>query len=152
MSWLDAGIVTIGSQCASHVRISITECDPVERWISGRHGSRCRALARNLWHLVPHGELHRLASDIDRLHRDLAGRIEFQPLEPYLELTLVGDGRGHIFIRGKANDLSSTSIASRSAFTSIRPNCQLSPERCEPRTPPESAHTTDASINDRSNS
>jgi hypothetical protein len=107
MSWLDAGIVTIGSQCASHVRISITECDPVERWISGRHGSRCRALARNLWHLVPHGELHRLASDIDRLHRDLAGRIEFQPLEPYLELTLVGDGRGHIFIRGKANDLSS---------------------------------------------
>jgi hypothetical protein len=48
------------------------------------------------------GELGRFAQEIRTLHRDLAGRAELQPREPYLILALTGDGKGHVAVEGEA--------------------------------------------------
>jgi hypothetical protein len=48
------------------------------------------------------GELSGFARELQTLHKGLKGKAILAPLEPNLELSLVGDGRGYIEITGSA--------------------------------------------------
>jgi hypothetical protein len=47
-------------------------------------------------------ELIRFANEIRKLYRDLHGEATLHPMEPYLILTLIGNGRGGITVDGCA--------------------------------------------------
>jgi hypothetical protein len=107
MSLLDATVITIGSPGATHVSISITESEPKEGWLRGSvevAAGPWRGECGAWFHM---GELRTFATDVDRLYRELTGSVQFRPMEPYLELQLIGDGKGHIVVEGKAGDLAS---------------------------------------------
>jgi len=46
------------------------------------------------------GELHQFASEIEELYKTLSGIAQLS--EPYFEIRLKGDGRGHVLVEGKA--------------------------------------------------
>jgi hypothetical protein len=48
------------------------------------------------------GELGRFGGEVEQLYRDLRGKAVLRPMEPFLEMTLEGDGRGHISVTGTA--------------------------------------------------
>jgi hypothetical protein len=48
------------------------------------------------------GELSRFARELQILYKRLKGEAVLAPLEPNLELSCIGDGRGHIEVTGTA--------------------------------------------------
>jgi hypothetical protein len=50
------------------------------------------------------GELVALALSLERLYLELRGTAHWSPIEQFLDLTFVGDARGHILIEGKAQN------------------------------------------------
>ena len=103
MSWLDAQLITIGHISSGLVSIDISVADPdgflmgavtvdVTPWRGGVKGSFLR------------GELRRFASEIEKLYENLVGPAEFSPMEGFIELKFMGDGRGHITVTGIARD------------------------------------------------
>lgn len=104
----------VGKGGGDHVSISITNRS-AEGWLSGSLEVRAGAWNGSCGVWFHQGELRRLASEIDRLHEDLAGTVNFVPMEPYLELNFSGNGRGLIVVEGKAQDL-----LSQDTFLSFR--------------------------------
>jgi len=49
-----------------------------------------------------HGELNKFGRDIDSVNNNLKCTAVLRPLDPYLHLTLTGDGKGHIHVTGVA--------------------------------------------------
>jgi hypothetical protein len=80
----------------------MTETPPGEFWLKGSVD-----VVVDVWKgAVPSGfqtgELRDLATQLERLYRDLRGVARLSPLDPYLNLECTGDGRGHIWVNGKA--------------------------------------------------
>jgi hypothetical protein len=50
------------------------------------------------------GELQGLALGLRTIHEHLVGQAVFTPLEPNLELSFTGDGKGHIEVKGSARN------------------------------------------------
>lgn len=48
------------------------------------------------------GELHRFGEEVQQLYETLSGIAELDPLEPNLRLKMIGDGKGHIKVEGRA--------------------------------------------------
>lgn len=48
------------------------------------------------------GELHKFGQDINNLYANLKCTAALRPIEPYLLMTLNGDGRGYIHVVGMA--------------------------------------------------
>jgi hypothetical protein len=46
------------------------------------------------------GELSTLATNLEELYGTLQGEVSLNPIEPHLQLTFVGDGKGHIQVNG----------------------------------------------------
>lgn len=96
------GRVLIGSEGADHVLI--TPSDSVHADVE----VRCDGWSGRTRTYFGKGELGHFAQEILRLHRDLVGTAELNPLEPNIVLTLSGDGKGHIAVDGTArNDFAS---------------------------------------------
>ncbi|MBL8219469.1 MAG: hypothetical protein JNL62_09570 [Bryobacterales bacterium] len=105
MGWLEAGVIRFGRAESQWVLIKVNESNSRERWRRGTvevSAGPWRGTCR-VW--FDFGELRQFADDIDKLHRTLEGRVEFRPIEPYLEFNLAGDGKGHISVDGKAGDM-----------------------------------------------
>jgi hypothetical protein len=50
------------------------------------------------------GELSRFARELRILHEQLNGEAILAPLEPNLELSFAGDGKGHVEVKGTARN------------------------------------------------
>jgi hypothetical protein len=46
--------------------------------------------------------LRQFGRDIEELHRTLTGTATLDPIEPNLTLKMIGDGKGHITVKGRA--------------------------------------------------
>lgn len=103
----DRGTVRIGSEGGDHVSIT-----PVRRDSGGWPGAdievRCDGWTGSaLWRFHT-GELAQFAREIRTLYRRLEGTAALHPLEPNVELDLIGDGKGRITVEGEArNDFAS---------------------------------------------
>jgi hypothetical protein len=104
MSWLQSGLIVIGKTGSEHVSIIVTDRPDSEGWMTatlevsaGAWGGACGA-----W--FHQGELRQFASEIEKLYDSLTGTAVLDPLEPYLELNLTGDGKGHVLVSGQAQD------------------------------------------------
>jgi hypothetical protein len=103
-----AGRILVGKSGAYHVAIQITDRSGQERWLEGNVDIKAGSWHGTFRVWFHQGELHHFASEIERLYADLAGPADIHPLEPYLELRLRGNGKGHIVLEGKAQDLLSS--------------------------------------------
>lgn len=91
---------------AEHVRIDLLDGpapDPAEEpynWLKVRvtgnippwHGEYVANLRLS--------ELARFRTGVEALNQTLSGEASLEPLEPWMNLTLTGDGRGHVGLRG----------------------------------------------------
>jgi len=48
------------------------------------------------------GELRRFGQDVQELFENLSGAASLEPTEPNLTLKMIGDGKGHITVKGRA--------------------------------------------------
>jgi hypothetical protein len=98
MAGLNSNRILIGHGESDHVAIEVTgptgETANV-RVVSGIWSGDFR------WHFHK-GELHRFAQELDQLYRALSGAAKLIPMEPNLELEMIGDGKGHIAVKGRA--------------------------------------------------
>lgn len=93
--------ILIGREQSEHVSIEWIGTSQ-EGWSSCTVTVRCDGWSGAFRWDCYQDELQRFADELDELYRTLSGRAELNPLEPNLELTAIGDGKGHIMIRGKA--------------------------------------------------
>jgi hypothetical protein len=96
--------VLIGSIGAYHLLIEMTRRSSEESWLEGSV-----EVVVDVWRgTVPSGfqagELRHFAAQLQQLHRDLHGIARLSPADPYLDLECSGDGRGHIQIKGTAQN------------------------------------------------
>ncbi len=49
-------------------------------------------------------ELETLRTELRRLHETLAGEVIFEPLDGWIAIRFVGDGRGHIGVQARLDD------------------------------------------------
>jgi hypothetical protein len=101
---VDKRTVLIGSTGTDHVLIQMSGRSDTEFWLEGSVN-----VAVDVWRgTVPcgfqTGELRDFATQLERLYRDLRGVARLSPLDPYLNLEFIGDGRGHIQVNGKAQN------------------------------------------------
>jgi hypothetical protein len=64
-------------------------------------------------------EFEAFREQCENLHKTLRGTAAFKPLEPWLRLTLTGDGKGHIELTGDAIDRVGTGNQLRFAFRDL---------------------------------
>lgn len=103
MSRTEAGLVSIAESPSEFLCIEVRGPD-FEMWLTGSVTVSVGPWSGTSKVSFYAGELNRFAADIDRLYRSLTGTAELKPMEPYLELTLMGDGKGHIVAEGKVRD------------------------------------------------
>ena len=100
--------IVVGSKGADYVSISVTGPSPGGLWTRAEIKIRCDGWSGSANWSFYKGELRAFADAIRRLHRDLSGTAELQPMEPNITLSLNGDGKGHMNAEGEVrNNLSS---------------------------------------------
>lgn len=95
------GRIEIGHSDAEQVRIEVVSHEPDE-WRVTSVEVACgiwRGAFRWQFHS---GELRKFGLDIEELHRTLTGTVILDPMEPNLTLKMIGDGKGHITVEGRA--------------------------------------------------
>jgi hypothetical protein len=78
--------VVLGPKSSSRVEVSV-DCD-------GWSGTT------QAWFFK--GDFSRFAQQIREIHRTLSGAAKLEPVEPNIALTLTGDGKGHVNVKGTA--------------------------------------------------
>jgi len=101
MSWLQAGQIIIGQRETEHVRIEVLGPVSDSFWSSNVEVA-CGIWKGSFDWQIYEGELHRFGQEVRELHRRLCGTAVLEPLEPSLTLKMVGDGKGHITVTGRA--------------------------------------------------
>jgi hypothetical protein len=103
MSLLSAGPIVVGRVASGHVSISVTDRSS-EGWLSGYARCRSGPFSGSCRVSFYQGELRRFVSDVEKLYRGLVGTVQLSPMEPFLEMTLTGNGRGLIVAEGTARE------------------------------------------------
>jgi hypothetical protein len=104
--------IVIGKPGADHIEIAVSGRHPVEPWLTGTLRVSAGPWRAEIGASFYKGELRQFATEIEKLHRELIGSAHFSPMEPTLVLKLTGDGKGHIEVSAKAQDLRSSNAAS----------------------------------------
>jgi hypothetical protein len=96
--------VRIGGKVGGFVSIRRLTRNGPEGWFDAEVEVQCDG-----WHGVMRasfmrGELTRFAEEIKILYKELRGEARFEPIEPHLTLSFVGDGKGHIEVVGTARN------------------------------------------------
>jgi hypothetical protein len=96
--------ILIGHEGSKRENISIHLCSESkgEGWYDASVHVRCGVWTGAFRAEFRAGELRTFASELEHLYRSLSGCARLDPIEPYLSLTFVGDGKGHIAVAGKA--------------------------------------------------
>ena len=91
----------IGSRTADYVLI-----EPSSKLISGRLQAeitvKCGPWNGRYTAQFMHGELNKFGKDIEHVYGNLKCTAVLKPIEPYLHMTLTGDGHGRIHVVGEA--------------------------------------------------
>lgn len=94
--------IVIGNRGADFVSLNVVGRG--EGWSSAVIEVRCDGWMGTFNGSFMKGELSRFAEQLRVLRRDLSGSAQLQPLEPYISLTLTGDGKGHVTVEGTARN------------------------------------------------
>lgn len=93
--------VVFGRINADHVLIESSH-KVVSGWLLAQIDVRCGGLSAQFGGRFRHGELHRLAKDVEDLYKGERCTAGFKPTEPYLVLLLKSDERGRVVVAGEA--------------------------------------------------
>jgi hypothetical protein len=93
--------IVIGNKGADYLSFIVGKRDR-EDWSHVEIEIRCDGWSGRIEGSFWDEEITRFASQIRDLHRNLSGIARLDPREPYLRLTLTGDGKGHITVEGEA--------------------------------------------------
>jgi hypothetical protein len=100
--------VVIGAPDGNRVVIHRQTSNDRESWFHAAIAVHCDGWYGQFKASFMRGELSRLAQDVRALYQRLDGEAVLDPVEPNLVLSLTGDGKGHVRVRGTAqNRLSS---------------------------------------------
>jgi hypothetical protein len=96
--------ILIGHEGSERENILIHVCSETkgEGWYDASVQVRCGVWTGAFGAEFRAGELRTFANELEDLYRSLSGCARLNPIEPYLSLTFVGDGKGHITVAGKA--------------------------------------------------
>jgi hypothetical protein len=94
--------VWIGNEGADCVSIARSTVPSGKSWFTATAAVRSDGWTGKVRVVFSQGELARFATEIRQLHTDLAGTARLEPREPNIDLTLTGDGMGHIRVDGTA--------------------------------------------------
>ena len=94
--------IRIGGHDSEFVSICRTSRTGPEGWFKTEIEVHCDGWRGKFRASFMQGELTRFAEEIQTLYRELRGEASFEPIEPYLTLSLTGDGLGHIRVVGTA--------------------------------------------------
>jgi|SRR6267142_4680424 len=94
----------IGNRGADHVLINAWGKPNLEGWFSAEVKIACEGWRGKFLCSLQKGELRALAEELQRLENSLNGEATFHPLEPNLILAFSGDGKGHINVKGEAQE------------------------------------------------
>jgi hypothetical protein len=95
------GQVRIGHAEAECVQIEVLGREP-DDWLATRIKVVCGIWRGEFRSQFYKGELGNFGEQIQRLHRELSGFASLEPMEPNLTLKMIGDGKGHITVEGRA--------------------------------------------------
>jgi hypothetical protein len=95
--------IVIGKQASEYVSIEIGGT-PFEGWRTGTVAVSAGPWSGEYKAQFYVGELSLFAAEIEKLYQDLVGPAVFAPMESNIEMTLRGDGKGHITVEGVARD------------------------------------------------
>jgi hypothetical protein len=104
MSDQEIGSVLIGRATSEYVTLQMVSKPDGEGWYLTEVSVRCRVWTGRFRAQFKVGELSRFGQDIEEIYKSLSGSASLDPSEPYLRLTLTGDGKGHIAVNGAAQD------------------------------------------------
>jgi hypothetical protein len=96
--------IVIGQSTSDNVTIERITAPNIERWFHANVSVQSAVWSGKLHAEFMAGELRQFGLEIEKLHKDLGGRVELRPIEPFLEMAFEGDGRGHISVSGTACD------------------------------------------------
>jgi hypothetical protein len=96
-----AGVV-IGQSTSDHVIIDRVSAPNIEGWFGASVSVQSAVWSGKIQAVFMAGELRRFGEEIERLYLELKGKAELRPMDGYLEMTLEGDGRGHVLVNGTA--------------------------------------------------
>jgi hypothetical protein len=75
-----------------------------EGWFDAEVEARCDGWGGKFGAGFMQGELSRFARELRTLREQLNGEVILAPLEPNLELSVAGDGKGHVEVKGTARN------------------------------------------------
>jgi hypothetical protein len=99
----DRGTVLIGSEGGDHVSIIRGKPDR-EGWSKAEIEVRCDGWTGRFLGSFQSGELARFACEVRKLVRTLNGSAKLHPMDPNIDLALIGDGKGHVKVEGEAQN------------------------------------------------
>ena len=94
--------IVIGQSTSDHVMINRISAPDREGWLRARVSVQSAVWSGKLRAVFMAGELSRFGFEIEKLYKELKGKAELRPMEPFLEMIFEGDGRGHIEVKGTA--------------------------------------------------
>lgn len=101
---VDRGTVLVGSAAGDHVSITAAGRWDFEGWLNAEIEVHCDGWRGRFSASFTKGELRRFAQEIRDLGGNLSGTAKLEPLEPNLVLAFTGNGRGHIIVKGVAQN------------------------------------------------
>ncbi len=96
--------VLITGQNGERVAIRRVTANGPEGWFDTEVEVQCDGWRGKFGASFRQGELSRFARELRILHEQLNGKAILAPLEPNLELSFVGDGKGHVGVKGTARN------------------------------------------------
>jgi hypothetical protein len=99
----DHTILIVGEN-GERVAIRRVSANTSEGWFDTEVKVQCDGWRGKFTASFLHGELSALARELRILHEKLHGEAALVPLEPNLELSFIGDGKGHIEVNGTARN------------------------------------------------
>lgn len=103
----DKPTVFIGSGGGDHLSLTPVAEGTNARWFRAQIRIVCDGMSGTTDAYLQPGELAKFAEEVRKLHRNLVGPAKLSPLEPNIVVEMIGDGRGHIRVKGSAqNDFS----------------------------------------------
>jgi hypothetical protein len=96
--------VLITGQNGERVTIRRVTANGPEGWFDTEVEVQCDGWRGKFGASFMQGELSRFARELRILHEQLSGKAILAPLEPNLELSFAGDGKGHVEVKGTARN------------------------------------------------
>jgi hypothetical protein len=96
--------VLISGQTGERVTIRRITAIGSEGWFGAEVEVQCDGWHGKFGASFIQGELSRFERELRILHEQLNGKVILAPLEPNLELSFIGGGKGHIEVKGTARN------------------------------------------------